>query len=116
MAITETTSLFRFRVPPLRFVLIFSALIAAGAFYPHHSYNYFVLLKCVLFATSIWAAIIEGENKRIFGVVAFVAVAIIHNPIMRFYFERNTWLVIDGVTAAWLVFRAITMNSKNSKK
>ena len=49
---------------PIRYALIASALIAAGAFYPHHSYNYFVLLKWVVFATSIWAAIIESGKKR----------------------------------------------------
>lgn len=86
---------------PIRYALIVSGLLAAGAFYPHHSYNYFVLLKWVLFATSIWAAIIEGEKKRNFGVIVFSAVALIHNPIMKFHFERNVWLVIDCMTVAW---------------
>jgi hypothetical protein len=51
---------------PLRVALLVSAMLAVGAFYPTHSYNYFVLLKCALFATAIWAAIVEGEKKRTF--------------------------------------------------
>lgn len=85
---------------PLRIALFVSALLAAGAFYPNHSYNYFVLLKCALFATAIWAAVVEGEKKRTFAAIVFGAIAIIHNPIMRFHFDRNIWLGIDGVTAA----------------
>lgn len=95
---------------PIRYALIVSALVAAGAFYPHHNYNYFTLLKWVLFATSIWAAVIEVEKKRTFAVVVFCAVALIHNPFMRFHFDRNIWLAIDGSTAAWFCFRALLVS------
>ena len=96
---------------PLRIALFVSALLAAGAFYPDHSYNYFVLLKWVVFATSIWAAVIVGENKQTFSVVVFGAIAIIHNPIMRFHFDRTIWLVIDGVTAAWFAFQSLKLKT-----
>jgi len=92
---------------PIRYALIVSAILAAWAFYPHHNYNYFILLKWALFATSIWAAVIEGEKKRTLAVVLFCAIALIHNPIMKFHFVRYTWFVIDGVTAAWFVLQAI---------
>lgn len=101
---------------PIRYALIVSGLIAAGAFYPHHSYNYFVILKWVLFATSIWAAVLEGENKRTFAVVVFCAVALIHNPIMKFHFERDVWLIIDGISAGWLLYRGLTLCQKKSKE
>jgi hypothetical protein len=100
----------------LRVALFVSALLAAGAFYPAHNYNYFVLLKWVVFTTSIWAAVIEGENKQTFAVVVFCVVAVIHNPIMRFYFDRNIWLGIDGVTAAWMIFKSITIRFQNHKQ
>ena len=99
-------------MPPIRIALIVSGILAAGAFYPDHSYNYFLLLKWVVFATSIWAAVIEGENKQTFSVVVFGAIAIIHNPIMRFHFDRNTWLVIDGATAAWFAFQSLKTKTK----
>jgi hypothetical protein len=101
---------------PIRIALILSGIMAAGAFYPQHSYNYFILLKWMVFATAIWAVAIETEKKRTFAIAVFCAIALVHNPIMRFHFDRSTWLVIDGLSAAWLIFRAITMNSKNSKK
>lgn len=97
---------------PIRIALIISGILAAGAFYPNHSYNYFVILKWVVFSTSIWAAVSEGENKRTFAVVVFGAIALIHNPIMRFHFDRNIWLVIDGLTAAWFAFKALKLKNK----
>jgi hypothetical protein len=97
---------------PIRYALIVSALLAAGAFYPNHSYNYFVLLKWVLCGTSIWAAVIDGEKKRIFTVAVFCAIALIHNPIMKFHFERDVWLVIDGISAAWFIFQSTKKHQK----
>lgn len=94
---------------PLRVALIIAGLLAAGAFYPNHSYNYFILLKWVLFATSIWAAVLDGESKQSFALVVFGAIALIHNPILKFHFEREVWLVIDGITSAWMIFKSITI-------
>lgn len=94
---------------PIRYALIVSGLIAAGAFFPHHSYNYFVLLKWAVTGTAVWAAMVEGESKRTFAVVVFCAMALIHNPFFKFSFPRETWLMIDGATAAWFVYRAIRM-------
>ena len=97
---------------PLRIAIIISALLCAGAFYPHHSYNYFVILKWVVFATSIWAAVIENEKKRNAIMVIFCVVALIHNPIMKFHFERGIWLVIDGLTSVWMLLRITTSPKK----
>lgn len=96
---------------PIRYALIISGFIAAGAFYPDHSYNYFVLLKWAITGTAIWAAVIEGEKNRTFAVVVFCAVALIHNPFFRFSFPRSTWLVIDGFTAAWFILRSFALRS-----
>lgn len=92
----------------IRLALFLSALVCAGAFYPHHNYNYFILLKWVVFATSIWAAVDESEKKRMFVVAVFAVVALIHNPFFRFHFSRDTWLVIDGITGVWFIYVAIT--------
>ena len=97
---------------PFRYTLIISALIAAGAFFPHQGYNYYVLLKWAVFGTAVWATVIEAEKKRTFAVVVFCAIALIHNPIMKFHFNRNIWLVIDGTSAAWFTFQALKPQTK----
>jgi uncharacterized membrane protein len=83
--------------------LIFSVLVLLGAFYPDHNYNYFVFLKWVVFGTSAWAAVgvAQGQNKVLTWI--FITSAIIHNPIMKFRFQRETWLWIDGLTALLMV-------------
>jgi hypothetical protein len=50
-----------------------------------------------------------GGSNRTFAMVVFCAVALIHNPILRFHFERNTWLVIDGISSAWMLFKALAI-------
>jgi hypothetical protein len=81
-----------------RIALALSILLLAGAFYPDHSYNYFVLLKWMVFGTSIWGAVRAAEIKSTATIWIFVASAIIHNPIMKFHFGRETWLWVDGIT------------------
>jgi hypothetical protein len=82
-----------------RIALALSILLLTGAFYPSHSYNYFVLLKWVVFGTSVWGMIRAADTKSTPAIWIFVASAIIHNPIMKFRFERETWLGVDGITA-----------------
>ncbi len=100
-------------MPPIRCALIASALVAAGAFYPHHSYNYFVLLKWMLFATSIWTAVIEGEKNQTFAVIVFWTIALIHNPIMKFHFDRNIWLEINEISAVCFAIQSLKPQIKN---
>jgi hypothetical protein len=96
--------------------LIFSVLVLLGAFYPDHNYNYFVFLKWVVAGTSVWAAIQSAERKQNVALWVFVASAIIHNPIMKFHFERETWLWIDGVTAIYFILStAKSFFQENSK-
>ena len=102
-------------MPPLRIALLVAALVLVGAFFPHHSYNYFVLLRWVVFGTAAWAAVVEGDSKRRVACVVFCLVALLHNPFLKFSFHRGTWLVIDGMTAAWFALQAIRLKYNKSR-
>lgn len=82
----------------IRIALGLSTLLLAGAFLPHHSYNYFILLKWVVFLTAVWAASKLSKNQSL-AFFIFVGVAILHNPFLKFHFSRDTWLVFDGISA-----------------
>lgn len=90
----------------VRTALGISILILLGAFLPHHGYNYFILLKWVVFLTAGWAASVLSKNQPP-SFFIFVAVAVLHNPFLKFHFLRDTWLVLDGVTAAWFAIQAV---------
>jgi hypothetical protein len=98
---------------PVRYALLAAAVILAGAFFPHHNYNYFVLLRWVVFATAAWAAVVESERKRVFAVVVFCLVAVLHNPFMKFTFHRDTWLALDGLTAVWFAIMMFFPSKKS---
>lgn len=98
---------------PVQYALLFSAAVLLGAFYPDHSYNYFVFLKWVVTVSAIWGAINAHENPRQITTFILAGAAILHNPILKFSFERETWLVLDGATA--VLFLVLAIGRKTEK-
>ncbi len=94
---------------PVQYALLLSAAILLGAFYPNHSYNYFVFLKWVVTVSAIWGAINAHENARQITTFILAFAAILHNPILKFSFERETWLVLDGVTVVLFLILAASI-------
>ena len=96
---------------PAQYALLFSAAVLLGAFYPDHSYNYFTFLKWVVTVSAIWGAIHAHENGRQIPTFILASAAIIHNPILKFSFERETWLIVDGATAVLFLVLAAKLKS-----
>lgn len=99
---------------PAQYALVVSALVLLGAFYPNHSYNYFVLLKWVVTLTAVWGAIHAYQNRRGASTFLLAGAAILHNPILKFSFERETWLILDGTTA--VLFLVLVAKHKSHEK
>lgn len=63
-------------------------------------YGYFVFLRLVVCAASVWIAFaVLGRNTNSKIGWAFVAIAILYNPIIRVPLEREIWMVVNVVTA-----------------
>lgn len=78
-------------------------------------YGYYGFLRLVVCASAAYAAYaLLSASQRPWLAWTFVGLAILYNPIFRVHFERETWSVINVVSAApygllgWLTRRRNT--------
>ena len=81
-------------------------LIAAVGPWP---YGYYTLLRLIVFASAAFIAY-RGLSVRSSDALSwgFVVLALLYNPVFRVHFERETWSVINLVSAipyAWAGWR-----------
>lgn len=66
-------------------------------------YGYYMLLKAVAAGAFIWAAVVTFENKYSFIPWCFVLGAIVFNPIVKIYFDKELWIIIDIIAGLFLL-------------
>ncbi len=62
-------------------------------------YDYFTILRIVTCVTSAYLIYVASITKKSFWIVVFVFVIILFNPIIKFPIKRETWSIIDIITA-----------------
>ena len=83
--------------------------ILIGALWDH-PYSYYQLLRWVVAVTGAYSAYLAYERQENTWAWVFGTIAVLFNPIFPFYFARETWQLLDVVTAI-IIF--INMSSKN---
>ena len=85
---------------------VVAALIIAAT--TKQEYSFYTFLRWLVMTTSIYFAYNTFDKKQIGLVIYFVATAILFNPFQKFWFQKNTWHLIDfivaGITTATIVF------------
>jgi hypothetical protein len=84
--------------PSDRIAFIVTRCVAAAlAFYAtgRHPYNVYILTRWVLFLTCCWGVCVALRSSRRWFTLAYVAIALIFNPILPFHFQRSTWEILD---------------------
>ena len=66
-------------------------------------YGYYQLLRLVVFAVSIWAAISTYKTNQTLTIL-YVLVALLYNPVFIVHFDRGTWGVINILTILFFSF------------
>lgn len=66
-------------------------------------YAYYQILRWVVCISAIWTAFIARSANRTGWTVALVVIAILFNPIAPIHLERQTWAVVDVLTAILFV-------------
>lgn len=74
-------------------------------------YGYYQFLRFVITAIGIYSAYLAYHSKRNFWMWIFIAIAILFNPIVPFYLERDTWQVFDVLVAG--IFLVNIFKNKN---
>ena len=67
-------------------------------------YGYYTLLRLIAFGVFGWAAYISFDRNEEILPWIFIVLALIYNPIIKIYLPKETWTVINLLSAASLVF------------
>lgn len=75
-------------------------------------YGYYQILRVILFCASVYLAIAEGRRDGGFWLWAFIASALIYNPIATLSLGREIWTIVNVMTIA--IFGVHFWTRKNS--
>ena len=94
----------------LRVIAALMLLIALG----DHPYAYYQLLRWVVCGVSAYGALTAYERKDTVWTWLFGVTAVVFNPIMPFYLDRETWQVLDIAAALILLVSLAAFRLKKS--
>lgn len=66
-------------------------------------YGYYTLLRIVATVVFVWAAVISLRRKYAILPWAFGILAVLFNPLLKIYLDKEVWAVIDISSAAFLI-------------
>ena len=76
-------------------------------------YGYYQLLRWAVFIAGAYSAYIVNKKHRNAWVWIFGAVAILFNPILPVYLTRDTWQILDIITAVIFFVSFLLKTNKN---
>lgn len=80
-------------------------------------YRYFILLRFVVCTVGIYLAYkIYEDNKESLWIWAFGFIAILFNPIIIIYFQREQWWFIDLIVGIFFVLSIFLSKVKNKER
>lgn len=62
-------------------------------------YSYYQILRWVVTIVALYSAYSAYKTKNTKWAILMGAVAILFNPIAPIYFDKNTWQILDFITA-----------------
>ncbi len=89
----------------LKLALLISGLLLCFAVLPVWSYGYYVLVRLIVFGSSVYVAIhFKNDSQKKGHFISLVCLAILFNPVAPVYLTRAIWLFIDlGVAVYFLM-------------
>jgi len=87
-------------------------LIAAGLLFIgilELPYGYYILLRIVICILSVITAFISSESNSKSWMWLFGIIAILFNPIIPIYLEKEIWIVIDFIVAIIFIISIFTV-------
>lgn len=79
-------------------------------------YGFFTILRFVVFSSTAYVAYLSFQEEKEGWVWSLGAVAILFNPFIPVYLTRDVWVVIDFVTALFLLFSVKSLRLGNEEK
>lgn len=79
----------------LKIITIIMLLIALR----DNPYSYYQLLRWCVSGVSFYSVFSTNDKENTFWFWTMLIVGILFNPLIPFYFERETWAILDIITA-----------------
>ena len=79
--------------------IIISIIMLLMAILGHWHYGFYTLLRLVVCLTSIFVASFAYKARLRYWTYMMGLIALLFNPIIKVYFNKSTWQLIDLVTA-----------------
>lgn len=74
-------------------------------------YGFYMLVRCVATAASVYLLFSARENLRDWQVPALILVALVFNPIWKVHLGKELWRLTDGVSAVLFFWVFVTLKS-----
>jgi len=96
---------------PKQLIYIAAGLLFVGMLpMPYGYYSFLRIIACGVFSAS--AFITYNHSEKILS-WAFVALAIVFNPIIQIHFQRELWIIIDFLSGLLLIINKKTIQDSN---
>lgn len=95
-----------------KWVFIISGILLLLGIPAGWPYSYYILLRWLICAASIYAAYNFYQSNLKGWTWVFGTVALVFNPIFPFYFVKETWVLIDIISAVLFLLSAYSIKKK----
>lgn len=87
----------------MRFIVWIGPIVCLAVALADMPYGYYQLLRIVIFCAAIYLAIVEKRDADNGWLWAFVACALVYNPLVKLALERDLWIIVNiGMIALFL--------------
>ena len=100
MTLINKINFFKLTIALLKIANIGSLLIAI---FNKQQYSYFVFLRWFIMTSFVYYAYKSFKEKQIGIFIFYIAISILFNPFKKVWFQKDTWHLIDGLVAAFLL-------------
>ena len=76
-------------------------------------YGYYTLLRIIVTIVAGITAFIASEQENQFWMILFGAIAILFNPIIPIYLDKDVWVVIDVIVAVLFGISTFTVKTED---
>ncbi|NOX37702.1 MAG: hypothetical protein GXO78_09215 [Calditrichaeota bacterium] len=75
-------------------------------------YGYYIFLRIAVTLVAITMANMAYRQKHSYWMMLFIAIAILFNPIIPVYLDKEIWIVIDLVVALLFIVSVFSLRLK----
>jgi hypothetical protein len=93
--------------------LICAAFLLIALFYL--PIGYYTFLRIIVTIGAIVIIVKELENGFNFWVISFGIIAILFNPLIPIYLNKEAWILLDVIAAVLFIIKSLTIKQNNDE-